>query len=147
MTHKGMEELTDTVCQIGNYLQRNPNNRYLNLRGKYQGKYLEDIPRGYIRNVILTQWLDDLTEDEVNVYRKYSTQEKNMTKKDPIDEAFENIEKTGFAQIPLERNTPAKKIKPEKIKTEATDEELEESEAVIDAIIEEEEKTDANIQR
>ena len=67
--------------------------------------------------------------------------EKENLNEEALSEAFEKVAEEGFVEIPLQRTIPALKKKVKKTKLEATDEELAESEAIIEAIVEEDEET------
>lgn len=65
---KGREAFTTRI--LGNYLQEEEDGQLTILRGKYASCYLQDVPRGYVRNYILKTWIDDMTEEERELFEK-----------------------------------------------------------------------------
>ena len=71
---KGREPFT--TYRLGEFLQEEEDGRITLLRGKWSSCYLEDVPRGYVRNYILKTWTDDMTEEEKELFEQ-RTQEDN----------------------------------------------------------------------
>jgi hypothetical protein len=71
---RGREPFTTRL--LGQYLQEEEDGRVTLLRGKWASCYLEDVPRGYVRNYILKAWVDDMSEEERELFEQ-RTQEKN----------------------------------------------------------------------
>ena len=63
---KGREPFTTRL--LGEYLQEEEDGQLTLLRGKYRSCYLSDVPRGYVRNFILKTWIDDMTEEERELF-------------------------------------------------------------------------------
>jgi len=60
---------------MGDYIQRMPNSRYILLRGRFKGGYLDTVPSGYIRNFILKKCIEDMTPTEIELCEKYAGDE------------------------------------------------------------------------
>ena len=70
---EGLEELAD--LRQGEALQAYRNTgRYVILKGKYRGSFVDTIPRGYIRKVVLDKW--DLTDDERAIFEYHGVEAK-----------------------------------------------------------------------
>jgi hypothetical protein len=63
----GFEELT-TSTQLGSYLAESVADRYVVLRGRYRGTFLDTIPKGYIKRFVLVKLLDELTDRERELF-------------------------------------------------------------------------------
>lgn len=71
---KGREPFTTRT--LGEYLQEEEDGRITLLRGKWSSCFLEDVPRGYVREYVLKQWLDDMTDEEKELFTQRTQQEK-----------------------------------------------------------------------
>lgn len=65
---RGREPFTTRL--LGEYLQEEEDGRITLLRGKWASCYLEDVPRGYVRNYILKAWVDDMTDEERELFEQ-----------------------------------------------------------------------------
>jgi hypothetical protein len=65
---RGREPFTTRL--LGQYLQEEEDGRVTLLRGKWASCYLEDVPRGYVRNYILKAWVDDMSEEERELFEQ-----------------------------------------------------------------------------
>jgi hypothetical protein len=63
-----MDEFEDHA--LGDYLMFSEG-QYVLLRGKYKGKPLNQVPRGYVREYILNAWKDALSEEEHQIFAQY----------------------------------------------------------------------------
>ena len=63
---KGREAFTTRL--LGEYLQEEEDGRVTLLRGKWRSCHLEDVPCGYVRNFILKTWIDDMNEEERELF-------------------------------------------------------------------------------
>lgn len=64
----GAEELEEYVDNaLGDYLMLSEG-QYIVLRGKYRGKSLDQVPRGYVREYILNAWKETLSEEEFQLF-------------------------------------------------------------------------------
>lgn len=128
---RGVQELTE-ASQLGDYLQKVEGGRHIVLRGKFKGVPLDEVPGGYIRHYILLSWADSMNPAEEKLFEHYAQKENNMT--DKVKEAFKQAEKTGRAEINL-RDVKTDETEVAPIRTEATDEELKESEELVEKVI------------
>ena len=152
---RGVQELTGPR-QLGDYLLKTDDGRHTVLRGKYKGAFIDEIPGGYIRHYILLKWADSMNPAEQQLFEQYGKKEEpmpdeNQTKpeappesRDIIKEAFDLAAKTGHATISIKNTLKTAETEVEAIRTEATDEELKESEELVeklaDSIIEPDKK-------
>lgn len=65
---KGREPFTTRL--LGQYLQEEEDGQITLLRGKWASCFLSDVPRGYVRNYILKAWVDDMTEEERELFEQ-----------------------------------------------------------------------------
>lgn len=65
---KGREPFTTRL--LGQYLQEEEDGRITLLRGKWASCFLSDVPRGYVRNYILKAWVDDMSEEEQELFEQ-----------------------------------------------------------------------------
>lgn len=65
---KGRESFTTRL--LGQYLQEEEDGRITLLRGKWASCFLSDVPRGYVRNYILKTWVDDMSEEERELFEQ-----------------------------------------------------------------------------
>lgn len=73
---KGREEMNDAgPAAMGDYIQRMANGRYILLRGRFKGGYLDTVPSGYIRNFLLKTCKEDMTPTETELCEKYAGDE------------------------------------------------------------------------
>ena len=70
---KGREPFTTRL--LGQYLQEESDGRLTLLRGKWASAFLSDVPRGYVRNYILKAWVEDMTEEEKELFEQRTQQE------------------------------------------------------------------------
>jgi hypothetical protein len=70
---KGREPFTTRL--LGEYLQEEEDGQVTLLRGKWASCYLSDVPRGYIKNYVLKNWTDDMTEEEHELFQTQATKE------------------------------------------------------------------------
>lgn len=66
-----MEEWDAREHQLGEYLAFSAG-RYILLRGKYRGAFLDTVPRGYLRNYVLNKWRDSFNEEEEQLFEQYA---------------------------------------------------------------------------
>lgn len=113
---KGREEMNDAQPHaIGDYVQRVAGGRYIVLRGKFKGGYLDTIPRGYVRNFLLKTCREDMTPLEIELCEAYAGEETIRIKRTlrmkekavvevsgkGIAEAFERAAEHGCTEISL----------------------------------------------
>jgi hypothetical protein len=72
---KGREAFTTRL--LGEYLQEEEDGQHTLLRGKWRSAYLSDVPRGYVRNFILKTWIDDMTEEERELFEARAKKEES----------------------------------------------------------------------
>jgi hypothetical protein len=84
MSMVGFEELDDTHL-VGPYLNAFGNGRYIVLRGKYKGSFLDTIPKGYIRKFVLTKWVEDMTPYERTLFTAAAEEEEETMDRQPND--------------------------------------------------------------
>jgi hypothetical protein len=72
---KGREAFTTRI--LGNYLQEEEDGQITLLRGKYSSCYLQDVPRGYIRKYIMTAWIEDMTDEERELFEARAKKEED----------------------------------------------------------------------
>lgn len=136
MAKKGCEELS-TARALGDFLFQEKSGRCKVLRGKYRGRYINEVPRGYVRKFILTAWREDMNPLELEIFEHYGKKEEAVEdKKDKVTEAFEKVAaEGGSVEVPLtDEAVKVKEADVEVTRTEATDEELEESKEVIESL-------------
>ena len=63
----GFEELTSST-NLGAYLSESVDGRYILLRGKFRGAFLDTIPTGYIKRFVLVKLLEELTDRERELF-------------------------------------------------------------------------------
>lgn len=118
---KGREEMDEGRPQpIGDYIQRTSGGRFIVLRGKFRGGYLDTIPRGYVRNFLLKTCREDMTPHEIKLCEAYAGEETLRIKRTlkmkertvvevsgrGIAEAFERAAERGCAEISLNIPVP-----------------------------------------
>lgn len=64
-----------TTRLLGNYLQEEADGQLTLLRGKWTSCFLSDVPRGYVRNYILRNWVEDMTEEERELFEARAKKE------------------------------------------------------------------------
>lgn len=64
-----------TTRLLGNYLQEEEDGQITILRGKYASCFLDDVPRGYVRNYILKNWTEDMSEEERELFEARTMKE------------------------------------------------------------------------
>lgn len=140
-------ELEDWRPQ-GDYLKEDASGRHILLRGKYQGAYLDTVPKGYVGRFLLQTCRDDMTPQEVALCEKHagdsaipkikrrvkfmetSKVHVEVTAGKGIAEAFDKAAEVGCAQIALTIPVPKSHQKPtavNKLRTRGTALELLES--------------------
>jgi hypothetical protein len=72
---KGREAFTTRI--LGNYLQEEEDGQLTLLRGKYASCYLQDVPRGYVRKYILKAWIEDMTDEERELFEARAKKEED----------------------------------------------------------------------
>lgn len=64
-----MDEYEDHA--LGDYLMFSEG-QYILLRGKFKGRPLGQVPRGYIREYILKTWQETLSEEEAQLFKQFA---------------------------------------------------------------------------
>ena len=68
---EGLEELGEPDV-YGNALQPYRNTgRFIILKGKYKGSFVDTVPKGYLEKVVLAKW--DMTDEERTIITACST--------------------------------------------------------------------------
>lgn len=137
-------ELEDWRPQ-GDYLKEDASGRHILLRGKYQGAYLDTVPKGYVGRFLLQTCRDDMTPQEVALCEKHagdsaipkikrrvkfmetSKVHVEVTAGKGIAEAFDKAAEVGCAQIALTIPVPKshqKQTALDRLRTRATPLEL-----------------------
>tara|TARA_Y100000296_G_C5171368_1_gene257462 strand:- start:1216 stop:1437 length:222 start_codon:yes stop_codon:yes gene_type:complete len=67
---KGREDISGAQ-QLGVFLRETAEGDIYILRGKFQERKIEEVPRGFIRKYVLNAWREDMTPRELEIFEQY----------------------------------------------------------------------------